>query len=132
MLLSASCSNFTVTLNTVILALGAPAELTPAHSAWGFKGEKSMMEQPGPIRWAPAGTDLSPAHLPPAVGPQRAEIALTFSCDSCRGGKENRKKVERKRKCIPCCLTSAAGITVQKQRISISKNSLKIKGNKNK
>ncbi|XP_040980616.1 MAP7 domain-containing protein 2 isoform X1 [Aquila chrysaetos chrysaetos] len=54
---------------------------------------------------------------------------LYFSCGSCRGGKETgkRKKVERKRKCIQCYLTSASGITVQKWKITISKSSLKIK-----
>lgn len=41
-----------------------------------WRERKSVMEEPGPIRWAPAGIDLSPAHLPPAVGPQGAEVAL--------------------------------------------------------
>lgn len=41
--------------------------------------EKSVVEETELLRWAPLGTDLSPAHLPPVVGPQRAEAALKFS-----------------------------------------------------
>lgn len=127
------CSSFIIALNAVIHSC-APAELTPLHPASGAEGQKSMRLRrrlgPSDGLW-----QESTSHPPTCLlqwEPRGLKQVLNVSFGSWRGGKETgkRKKVERKRKCIPCYLTSASGITVQKWRIIISKSSLKIKGNK--
>lgn len=52
----------------------------PAPSSLGNRGREKheAKEEAGPIRWALTGINLSPAHLPPAVGTQRAEVGLKF------------------------------------------------------
>lgn len=108
------------------------AHPTPSRLRSVGRERHDAKEEPGPIRWALAGIDLSPAHLHPAVGAQRAKVALKFFLWQLQGRQRDgkRKKVKRKRKCILFYLTSASGIIVQKWRITISKSSLKIKGNK--
>jgi len=54
------------------------AHPAPSSLRSGGREKRDAREGDGPVRWAPAGIDLSPAHLPPVVGAQRAKVALKF------------------------------------------------------
>lgn len=77
----APCSSLLFALNAVINSCTlCSSRACPAPSSLGSGGreKRDAKAEAGPIRWALAGIDLSPAHLPPAVGAWRAKVALMF------------------------------------------------------
>lgn len=75
------CPSFIIALNAVIHSCApcsSRAHRTPSSLRSRGREKHDAEEEAGPIRWALARIDLSPAHLPLAVGAQRAKVALKF------------------------------------------------------